>query len=108
MAAQLPATDTDTANHLRLITNTDLTELDPCLEYRCQILYQFTEINSSICNKVEQYFIIVKCILGLDQLHIKLMFCNLLFTDSKCLLALFFIIFVSFLIFISSYSYDRL
>ena len=63
MAAQRAAADTDTSENLRLISHTDLTQFDTCLEDRCQIFYQFPEIDSSVCGKIKQDLVIVKRIL---------------------------------------------
>ena len=57
MTAQLPAADTDPAKDLGLIPDTNLAKLNPCLENRCQILNQLSEINSSICCKIKKYLI---------------------------------------------------
>ena len=49
-----------------------LTKLDPGLKYRCQILYQLTEINPSICGKIKQNLVIIEGILHIDQLHFQI------------------------------------
>ena len=59
MTAQRTAADTDTTENLRLISHTDLTQFDTCLEDRCQIFYQFPEIDSSVCGKIKQDLVIV-------------------------------------------------
>ena len=53
MAAQRSSTDTDTAADLGLIPDTDLAQLDTGLEHTCQILDQFTEVDTSVCCKIE-------------------------------------------------------
>ena len=84
MTAEASAADTDTAHDLRLITDTNLAQFDTCLEYRSQILYQLTEINSSVCCKVKKDFIVVKCIFRINQLHLKTMLPDLFKTNLKC------------------------
>ena len=51
VTAQRSSTDTDTAADLGLIA--DLAQLDTGLEHTCQILDQFTEVDTSVCCKIE-------------------------------------------------------
>ena len=53
VATQRSSTDTDTATDLGLIADTDLAQLDTGLEHTCQILDQFTEVDTSVCCKIE-------------------------------------------------------
>ena len=108
VTAELPSTYADSANHLGLIADTDLSELYSCLEHRCQILYQLSEIDSPVCCEVEQHLIVVKCILSLNELHVQLMLCDLLKTYAKCSLALLLVILVSSGVILCGNSYDRL
>ena len=93
MAAKLSSADPDSSADLRLISYTDLAKFDPGTEYRCQILYQFTEINSSVCGKVKQHFIVVKGIFCIDQLHLQSMLVDLFQTNLKCFFFFFAILF---------------
>ena len=73
MAAQRPSTDADTTADLCLITDTNLTQLDTGLEHTCQILYQFAEVDTSVCCKIEENLIVIKGILYIDQFHLQTM-----------------------------------
>ena len=88
MAAKRPSTDTNTTKDLRLITDTDLTKLNPCLKHRRQILNKLTEINPPVRCKIKQHLVIIKRILRIDQLHLKPMFTDLLLADLKSLFLL--------------------
>ena len=88
MTAKRPSTNTNTAKDLRLITDTDLTKLDPGLKHRRQILNQLPEINTAIRCKIKQYLVIIKGILRIDQLHLKPMLTDLLLADLKSLFLL--------------------
>ena len=85
MTAQRTSTNTDTAKDFGLITDTDLTQLDSGTEYTSQIFYQLTEIDTSVCGKVKQQFVVVKSILCLHQFHGKTVFFNLFQTDLVCI-----------------------
>ena len=83
MAAQLPAAYSDAAPDLRLIPDTDLAQLDPCAEHAGQVLYQLPEVDPSVCRKVEQYLIVVKCVLRVDELHVQPVLADLLLADTE-------------------------
>ena len=78
MAAQRPSTDTDSTYDLGFVPDTYLTQLDPGLKYRRQILYQLAEINPSICGKIKQNLVIIEGILHNDQLHFQIVLADLL------------------------------
>ena len=99
VTAQLSSADTDSSKNLCLITDTDLTQLDSCLKHGRQILHQFTEVNSSVSGKVKQYFIIIKGIFRINQLHLKTMLPDLFKTNLKCFF--FFLLIVGFLLIIT-------
>ena len=89
MAAQRAAADTDTSENLRLISHTDLTQLNTCFEDRRQILYQFTKVDSSVCGKIKENLVVVKGIFHIDQLHLQLMRTDFLDTDLICFFLFF-------------------
>ena len=60
-----------------------MAQLNPCTEHACQILYECAEIDPAVSRKIEQDFAVVKRILHVDELHLKLMGGNFLFTDGK-------------------------
>ena len=91
MTAQRSSADTDTAQNLGLIPDTDLTQFDSSTEHTCQIFYQFTEIDSSVCGKIKQQFIVVKRILCLYQFHRKTMFFDLFQANFICFFLFFMI-----------------
>ena len=88
MTAKCASANTDTAANLCLVPDTNLAQLDTGAEHASQIFYQLTEINSSICSKIEKKFIVIKGILCRNQLHFQTMFRNLLQTDTVGLLFL--------------------
>ena len=98
MTAQRPSTDTDSTYDLGFVPDTYLTQLDPGLKYRRQILYQLTEINPSICGKIKQNLVIIEGILHIDQLHLKTVLANFFLADPERLFLFDFIIFFSCLI----------
>src|SRR5699024_11456821 len=81
MAAQLSAADSNPSKDFGFISHTDLPKFDPGLKHSRQILYQFSEVNPSVCCKVKQDFIIIKCILYIDKLHFQSMFPYFFLTD---------------------------
>ena len=83
MAAKRSAADANSAEDLCLIADTDLAKLDSRLKDSRQILYQLTEINSSVGGKVKQHLVIVKRILCIDQLHLQVVRPDLLLADFK-------------------------
>ena len=66
MAAQRATADTDTSENLRLISHTDLTQLNTCFEDRLQILYQLTKVDSYHCGKIKEKLVDVKGIFHID------------------------------------------
>ena len=88
MAAKCASADTDAADDLGLVTDSDLAQLDPRLKYTGKILDQLSEIDSAVRRKVKQYFIVIKSIFRIDQLHFQLMLRYFLQTDLKSILFL--------------------
>ena len=91
MTAERPAADSDSAKNFRLITHPNLAQLDSSLKHRSQIFYQLPKVNTAVCRKIKQHFIIVKRILRINQLHVKIMLLNLLQTNLKRIFLLLFI-----------------
>ena len=60
ITAKPSATDANAAENLCLIPHTYLTQLNTCLEYRCQIFDQLTEIHSAIRREIKQYLAVIK------------------------------------------------
>ena len=83
MTAQRSAADADSAQNLRLVAHADLAQLDPRFENTCKILYQLSEIHSSVCRKIKQNLIVVKGIFRIDQLHFQTVLVDLFLTDLK-------------------------
>ena len=108
MAAKLSSTDSDSSADLRLISYTDLAKFNPGTEYRCQILYELSEVNSAVRCKVKQQLVSVKGILCIHQLHLKSVLDDFLLADGKCLFFLFLISLNRFLILVGCHSDDRL
>ena len=108
MTAERSAADSDAAHHLGLIPNTDLTKLYSRAEYRCQILYELSKVNSAVRCKVKQKLVSVKGILCIHQLHLKSVLDDFLLADGKCLFFLFLISLNRFLILVGCHSDDRL
>ena len=81
MTAKLSSTDTDSTAHFRFIPHSDLPKLDPGTEDGCQILYQLTEIHTSVRGKVKHDLIVIKCIFCGNELHFQVMLTDLLNTD---------------------------
>ena len=88
MSAKRSSADADTSKQFCLIPHTDLTKLDTCIKYGCQIFYQITEIDSAVRREIKQDFVVIKRIFCIDQLHIQLMFADLLGTDTHSILFL--------------------
>ena len=91
MTAQRSSADTDSSHDLSLISHTYLAQLDAGLKYTCKILYQLSEVNSSICRKIKQHLIIIECIFRIDQFHFQVVFFDLFLADLKCF---FFFLFI--------------
>src|SRR5690606_31270214 len=107
-AAQCPPTGPQTSHHLGLISDTYLSKFNAGFENCCQILDQFSKINTSICCKVKYQFTVVKSILYINQIHGKLVGGNFLFSNPKGFLFLLFIICYLCLILLISLSNHRL
>ena len=86
MTAETSAADTNPSQNLRFVPYADLTELDPGLEDRSQILDKLAEIDPSVRGKIKQHFIVVKSIFRVDQLHFQAVFADLLLADLKGIL----------------------
>ena len=86
MAAESPAADADSPEQLGLVPHTDLAQLNPHPEHRSQILDQLTEVDPAVRREVEEYLAAVKGVFHIHQLHLQLMFPDLLLTDLKCFL----------------------
>ena len=91
MAAQRSSADADTTHDLGLVSHTYLAQLYTGLKYTCKVLYQLSEVNSSVCCEIEQHLIIVKGIFRIDQLHFQVVLFDLFLADLKCF---FFFLFV--------------
>ena len=111
MAAKRSPADTNTAQNLRLIPDADLPKFDPRLKNRSQILDQLAEIYPSVRRKIKQYFIVVKSIFRINQLHLQIVLSDLLKTNLE---SLFFPLFVVSLLLIvlrrchTQYRFQRL
>ena len=95
MAAKRSSADPDPTHDLCLITDAYLAQLDPGLKYRSKILYQLSEIDSSVCRKIKQDLIVIEGILYINQLHLQLMLADLFLTDFKSILFLFAVCFLA-------------
>ena len=71
MAAQRSAADAHTAQDLGLIAHADLAKLDSCAEDARKVLDQVTEVDAAVGCEVKEYLAVVKCVLSLDELHLK-------------------------------------
>ena len=73
--AKLSATNAHATENLCLI-RTPIWRLNPGTEYGRQVFYQLTEINTSVCSKIKQQFIVIKRILSASTSFIfSLCFC---------------------------------
>ena len=88
MTAQHPSADSHAAHNLRLIPHPYLAQLDPGAEDAGQILHQLPEVDAPVRGKIKQHFIIVKCILRVNQLHLQVVLLDLLLADFNRLLLL--------------------
>ena len=88
MTAERPSADTDSADDFCFIPDTDLPQLDSCLENTRQILYQLSEIDTPVRCKIKENLVIVKGIFRVDELHLQLMLADLLETDPEGILLL--------------------
>ena len=89
VTAEGTSANAKTSDSLCLVADTDLAQLDPGAEYRRQILYKLAEVNASVAGKIEQKFGAVESVFYVDQLHLKLVICDLLYADGKGLVFLF-------------------
>ena len=104
MTAETSATDTDSSKNFCFISYTNLAKFNSCLKNRCKILYQLAKINSAICCKVKQHFIVIKSILCVNQLHLKSMLANLLLADLESVPLTLPVILLSFIIVLGSHT----
>ena len=80
-AAEGPAADAQAADHLGLVTDADLPQLDAGAEHAGQILHQLTEVHPPVGGEEEQDLAAVKAALHPHQLHLQLVLLDLLFAD---------------------------
>ena len=69
VAAQRTSASADAAHHLGFVTDTNLTQFNTHLKHTCQILYQFTEVYTAVCSKVENNLAVIKGVFHVNQLH---------------------------------------
>ena len=69
MTAKRSAADANASYNFRLVPDANLAKLNPGLKYGCKILYQLTEIDSSICRKIKKDLVIIKCVFHIDKFH---------------------------------------
>ena len=81
--AEGSAADAETAQHLRLVTDTDLAQLDSCAEDRGQILHQLTEVHTAFGGEEENDLVALKVAGNVHQLHIQLMLGDLALADLR-------------------------
>ena len=72
VAAERASADPHAAQDFRLVPDSDLTKLDPCLKNAGQIFYQLAKIDPSVRRKVKEHLAVVKCIFRPDELHVQL------------------------------------
>ena len=106
MTAKGSSADSHTAYDLGFISHADLTQLDPGLKHRCKILYQFTEVDTSVCCKIEENLIVIKGILYIDQFHLQLMLADLLLTDFEGILLFLAVCFLAGNVFLICHTND--
>ena len=73
----------ESAHHLRLVADTDLAQLDTCMEGGCQILYKLSEVDSCFSGEVEDELRVIECVLGSNKAHIELVCLDLLLADDS-------------------------
>ena len=83
MTAQASSADSDASQNLRLIPDSDLTQLNSRTEHTGQILNQLPEIDPSVRRKVKQHFIVIKRILCLNQFHLQAVLFDFFLTDPE-------------------------
>src|SRR5699024_5896104 len=81
-AERLPA-DPQPAEHLAFIPHAALAQLDPGMDVGGKILDKLTEIDPVIGREIEDELVAVKGIFRINELHLKLVGGNPLFTGDK-------------------------
>ena len=82
-AAEGSAAGTETAHELGLVAYTDLAELYSGMEDRGQILDQIAEVNAACRGEVEDQLCVIEGELGVHQLHIEAVGCDLFDADAE-------------------------
>ncbi|MBR2073675.1 MAG: PhnD/SsuA/transferrin family substrate-binding protein, partial [Fibrobacter sp.] len=80
-AADGSAAGTQTAKHSSFVAYADLPQFNAGMEYGSQILHQRTEIPTAVGGEIEENFGIVEGLFNAYQLHIQLVFLDLVLTD---------------------------
>ena len=83
IAAVRAAADADAAEHLRLITHTNLAQLDAVAEHGGQILDQLTEIHAPVGREEKHGLVALEAALHIDELHVQAVLGDLLLADGK-------------------------
>ena len=80
-AAEGPTADAQAADHLGLVSDADLPQLDAGAEHAGQVLDQLAEVHAAVGGKEKQDLAAVKAALHPHQLHLQLVLLDLLFAD---------------------------
>ena len=83
VAAEGTAADSQAPQHLGLIPNADLPQLNPGVEDRGQALHQAPEVHPSVGGEEEEDFGPLKAALHAHQLHVQFMLQDLLLTNPE-------------------------
>ena len=98
MTAERSSAYSVATDYLGLISYTDLSELDPSLEYSRKVFYQLSEIDPAVGSKVKEDLVVVECILCIYEFHLKVVLLDLLKADLKCFFFFFTVFFFLFVI----------
>ena len=79
------AADAQAADHLGLVADADLPQLDAGAEHAGQVLDQLAEVHAAIGGEEKQDLAAVKATLHPHQLHLQLVLLDLLFADVEAL-----------------------
>ena len=69
---------TEAAQHLCLVTHTDLAKLDACFQRVCKVLDQLAEVHPLVCGEVEHDLAAIERVLHVHELHVQLVILDLL------------------------------
>ena len=83
-AAEGPPADAQAAQHLSLVPDANLPQLDAGMNGAGQILHQGAEVHPALGGEEKEHLVPLEAVLRLHQFHLQAVLCDLLLADLEC------------------------